>query len=1162
MSKEIKFDDAQKKAINIEENAVVSAGAGSGKTSVLSSRFAHLVLDKKINVEDILTLTFTKKATVEMYGRIYQTLRDADPKTVENFHKASIQTLDSYCTKIARLGSNFYGISPGFAVDEDAIAESVRAMALPFILKNRNEPGIKNLVRTKSIQDIANELFVNPILYNSSIAFPLDFNKMLSDQIKTVTEGWSEIGKKFIEDYIAMQRALDDFDGNRSTKFFTALSETFIDDVPEFPDTSMEDGENPALAKALTDFMFYLDKISNIRGGTGKGIEEIKNIFYDLKYEIIPKLKSLMSFVVSYPLVKSIVPLMEEFQEMTNDLKRDESILTFRDVSNLALAILTEHPEIRSAEKQKYRAIMIDEFQDNNSMQRDLLFLLAEKPERMEKSVPQVDELCPDKLFFVGDEKQSIYRFRGADVSVFRSLSNDFKKGRMDLSTNYRSNSALIASFNTIFGGASYPPDGKRTHPNPSVFYKGETEQKNVPPYEAIYNDAEIPDSSAKEISNLTKAGLKKFYEPRIHIALYDEGQETKDGDLTKDEAEAQWTANQIRKLLDEKKVNPSDIAVLFRKYSLQPLWERTFLESGIPYSTETVTGFFNSFVVSEIVSFLRLVAYQNERVTYEQVLFSRFVSLSNEEADAILAMEQEPFTENAEEILSEESAVRFNHAGKMYREILIDSKTKPLAEIVTKLWYEFGYRYETMWNQKVSMYSTLYDRIFELARRADEVTTSLPDFVDGLRVFEDEMEKLENMDIPIEQTDGVRIMTIFKSKGLQFKYVFICGCGKKGKAETNTQAVYMSRTHGLSVNMQSEIEMLRQSENYFFSLAKTEEEKMESAELRRIVYVAITRAIEEVFITGSFKKDFDDETKFLPGSDSNPKSTLDVLTPAIAHFYAEDYKGEKPFTFETIEPISAPKIKVRTNEKTDGNGKKSCCKRILSLAEKSTQIEKEEIPSPYTFPSMLVSHGEENDGGAKSLDEKIPYPEIDEIVRDEAEKHRPEKSSDTDEKKHTFSYDDFGTIAHAYIEAAVNKSNAEIPEKYFSLLDGSEKKIRTIRKICTEMKNRFKESEIGKSALSSEWHRAEYAFHYKKGETIISGKMDLVFMSSNGEYVIVDYKTNRHVRPEIYFEQLASYREALSQMTGCPMEKIRCVLYYLRWGKEVEITGKLRIEN
>ncbi|MBR6296117.1 MAG: PD-(D/E)XK nuclease family protein [Treponema sp.] len=254
-----------------------------------------------------------------------------------------------------------------------------------------------------------------------------------------------------------------------------------------------------------------------------------------------------------------------------------------------------------------------------------------------------------------------------------------------------------------------------------------------------------------------------------------------------------------------------------------------------------------------------------------------------------------------------------------------------------------------------------------------------------------------------------------------------------------------------------------------------------------------------------------------------------------------------KPFTFEDI----PPQVPVESIE--NPKGKEESARHIQSLMEKSKVMEKEEIAFPYIYPSSLVSSEVISTTEDESDAEEIPYAEIDTIIDSV-------KSGGT--KKTNFSYEDFGSAAHAYIEAAMNKSDEEISERYFALFEGDTKKIQRLRKICVEMRDQFLKSETGKAALSSKWHRAEYAFHYKKGENIVNGKMDLVFRTEDGGYVIVDYKTNRHVHPEIYYEQLACYREALSMMCGCPMEKIRCVLYYLRWGKDVDITSELKVES
>ncbi len=258
----------------------------------------------------------------------------------------------------------------------------------------------------------------------------------------------------------------------------------------------------------------YLDKIillfnPRLPGNTkNETIIVIKEKIKELRNKY-SKLCSIASFIANYKITQLIYPLLNEFQNKFNDYKRSKGILTFADISHLALEILINHPEIREVEKTSFKAIMIDEFQDDNQLQRDLLFLLAEKQERNKKSVPEPEELYPDKLFFVGDEKQSIYKFRGADVSVFRKLKTELaNNSNLSLITNYRSHPALIASFNSLFGGYEYPTTveelespTKRNFDKASLFVneKQILENKNfssVPDFEATYNWLKLQDKT------------------------------------------------------------------------------------------------------------------------------------------------------------------------------------------------------------------------------------------------------------------------------------------------------------------------------------------------------------------------------------------------------------------------------------------------------------------------------------------------------------------------------------------------------------------------------------------------------------------------------------------------------------------------------------------
>ena len=219
---------------------------------------------------------------------------------------------------------------------------------------------------------------------------------------------------------------LNHFDGNRDTSTFKkAFAVIAENELPRNPRLSEDDVWN-CDEQALNKLEKYLRSIivfkkinkpgalkcdESIKESWKKAIDDMKRI-WDV-------LLSLCVYLAGFPTIKELIPLFVEFQDIVNGIKRNTGYLSFQDVSSMAMCILRDHPEIRALEKKKYRAIMIDEFQDNNTAQRDMLFLLAERQDRMEKGVPSVDELCPDKLFFVGDEKQSIYRFRGADVSVF-----------------------------------------------------------------------------------------------------------------------------------------------------------------------------------------------------------------------------------------------------------------------------------------------------------------------------------------------------------------------------------------------------------------------------------------------------------------------------------------------------------------------------------------------------------------------------------------------------------------------------------------------------------------------------------------------------------------------------------------------------------------------
>ncbi|MBQ0039824.1 MAG: UvrD-helicase domain-containing protein [Treponema sp.] len=1179
------FDSYQKDAINARKNSVVSAGAGSGKTTVLAERFSSLVLEpgKNIGVDQILTLTFTKKATVEMSARIYKVLRQHDPQKAADFFKANIKTLDSYCNTVAKMGCHYYGISPDFTQDDEQINSAINAMALPYILEHRENKAIKSLVRADSFERIAEELFVEPILSYSTIAEPVDFDSMVALQVKEIVRRWNKTTELLNNDFVEMEAGFRNAQGmNFSNDTVLAYNAVYGSDATvEIPEP-IHITEETVTSLKINHILEYMKITGGIAGlkkpGNLKGLKDLSEIINDIKarYE---ELCNLFTFISGYETTTELLPLLKDFQNKVNAYKRSTGILSFKDISNMAKCILRDYPEIRQIEKERYRFIMIDEFQDNNQDQRDMLFMLAEKLSRKEPGIPEVKDLEPEKLFFVGDEKQSIYRFRGADVSVFNALSGDFKDGNLNMSTNYRSASALIKGFNTIFGGYDYPlpaaPIENQEESNvaveiPSAFYNNHKDYGfDIPGYEAVYKEVLLPEEKQKEAA--VESNREKIFEPHIHFALFDKEKENGSEPIAEEEAEAQWIAEKIKELtttgIGGKVYSHNDIAILMRSYSLQPLYERTFLKNGVPYNTEVVTGFFSDGPVNDIFSMLRLCAYPDDTMAYAQVLHSPWVNLTFKQANEIILAprtEGVPFSEDAKSILPKDALRRYNHAKKFFEELNSSAKTEPLTKTVTKLWYGSGYRYETMWNNTVVMYSKLYDLIFELARQSEENKMTLGAFVDSVRTYRDQAEKLDNMDIPLEQSEGVHILSIHKSKGLEYPVVFVIATHKKGNNDRNDKAVYVSKKYGITVNACATPEI--GGTNPFFSEAKEENNAMTGAELRRLAYVALTRAKDHLFITNGKYAKSKNYASYIPGNGGNPSTLFGILEPIYNYYFdgRDDATISGPFsrTFIDSEELSegqkssnTESAKIQLLNKIQDSG----------ILDGIKTIEDEKLERRYANPSQLHAPDDETCKNGTFISPSVAeknvhkeYDEINKIIDSTIPKY------EDNEKQPEFSHAHFGTIAHAYLEAKINRMTPKISNRDIVGLEGKEKNLETIKKICTLMADSFEETDLGKMAMSSKWHKAEYEFRcrikFDDGSSkIIKGTIDLVFENDDGTYTIVDYKTNQECKPEIYYNQLACYMEAVSQMMGVSKDKVKCKLYYLRFNREIDITEKVK---
>ncbi|MDR0315536.1 MAG: UvrD-helicase domain-containing protein, partial [Treponema sp.] len=1258
------LNDEQRAAAFCTENAVVAAGAGSGKTLVLASRFAWLITEKNIRIHEILSLTFTRKAAAQMYQRIHALLseiaaEDSGVKgerarqALNDFIHARIQTLDSYSAALVTQAAVRYGISPNFTIDEGRCRELALEESLPFVIARRAHPALERLYSQKSPEMIAHDIFAEALFNYSAIDEPPGIMRDIQKQFEIICAEWkqqyitiNDLLNKMAESISADETLLPDL-VPLTSQFISGrivfpgeaeIRDYFIFIKNTTPESCIEKAESHPVQDAIIKTLTFMSEINSLNLRKGKksdnhakeAIKQLRGIF--------AAFSSLAVFCLQAALIQSVMFLLDDLQRRYLNKKRSEGVLTFNDVARLARTILLEQQDLRQSEKESFKAIMIDEFQDNNELQKELLFLLAEKPELTNKGVPPAADLSPGKLFFVGDEKQSIYRFRGADVSVFRKLKNELHSRELPLKTNYRSAPLLIGSFNTIFGGSKfdcmrrvhtpslrdetegmypetntlpkqpYPvrsaaglvdPEGKETLPeNPSVF----AASSSLPLHEAAYS----PLLAGKE------------GEGKLSLCILDkkniDNEESES--LAAVENEARFTAERIQYLLNEKneaggpKYRPDDIAILFRSRGPQYLFEKHLRLLNIPYACEDLNGFFFGGPVNDIMSVLRLAAYPLDRAAYAEMLRSPFTGLSLPGLAICLAAVNKPesprpFDDEPLPLLADGDHIKYRQGQRLYHLIRDKSCTESISSLVSELWYNQGYRYETEWNPQTAIYHELYDYLFHLAAQADTENKDLAAFTDSVQALRDSGERLRDIEIPLERPSAVHLLTVHKSKGLEFPVVFLCCCDKHSQW-SSASAVFDTSEAGITLNPPlpaqcAEIDGVKR--NYFWERALNDEKSKRLAELRRLLYVGMTRAENELYLTGVLgigkdnkdeKNDFSlrlkkyYEEKIEKNSDKNTidgDTILDndtffgLCLPALtAHIPPEGLKAK--YSFFNIEEIPAYSQEYIRECEVRG--------ATLSNDQKGLNIFFERAEPFYRDAQFIQTPLIKNRHIAPSSLQKMikPSPEEDTMTNGYpdhfiiSKEYSGDNASDVFGKVDTmldryneqdedsgerFNSGGFGTIAHICAEALLNGEEAIIPPKLSGFLSAEE--AGAFLAAGNELAARFVRSPLGKIAQSAQMRKNEFQFRSfipdsQGNDHFISGTIDLLFEEASTIH-IVDFKTDNRENPNLHIAQMACYYRAVYDLFVANTHKeCRLWLYYLRSGHAIEMTEKAKNYN
>lgn len=1233
-----KLDPEQAQAAMAEENCVVTAGAGAGKTTTLASRYIYLVMGKRIPVRRILALTFTRKAAAEMYGRIYGELAQiSSPWALEQlseFPNAQIMTIDSFCANVVRQGARDFGYTPDFAIDDERSARMIATLAENFVVANARRPGLAELLKTYSLDSVASDLFcevakkyVTPAALYSKPFAPMKgrVRTLLAetathqlDRMRSIASGIVLISsaipspKADCQEAIACSIALDSLDNSTTT---------------DGPGRSFQSDNTPLMPEAWQKVVKRAAELSFRAYARSENETAVKEKAKTLKDYAI-RLRGLEEFCDFLPVYDDILDRLDEFAQECAKAKRMADLMDYKDLGLCAVDILTERKDIRKQWKQGIDSILIDEFQDNNNLQRDLLYLLAERPGDESDGIPKPASLADGKLFFVGDEKQSIYRFRGADVSVFKRLSgelaganashddgrdsssksNNLTQGSRNftLSTNYRSSAALIDFFNSFFAYAMDAPTASNKCSEPGevaaptspggasdVETSGDTDiGAGTADFYAHYvpmraaNTVDDGKACAESAASGCSSVMTYFLLERNDEADQGDmagggkadardrkvcscGEKTAPTEDTEDTNDAEDTedlilpensdfldpdddlAFEIARFIKENegklRLRPDgavakyeDFAILLRTTANQHRLEKYLRLMDIPFEAESQRSLFRESTANDLYNILALFTDPGDKAAFAAVLRCPLCRISDEGFMALLTEESRADRQGAEAPFSaapsasENGALRgaafeaselfaapagagfseydqkmLDRARQFYQTLSEKARTYSVAKILLYVWHFSGVRLDIASKSESRFYLEQFDYLFEIAASIDDKNGSIGDFLDTLRPYiKGEIERFDSSAVPQRRQAGVHIMTIHKAKGLQFPIVILPWVENSG-SKARSQKLWHMLPEGLTVDIKPYDKPGATASNIFFKLTSVSESLKDDAEIRRLLYVACTRAEDHLFFFG--------------------KSPRHGCAPQSFMWYLEGY-------LETESASALNKIVLRPCKTEEVRRLRKPAPHI-AMSDFASAYRKAygvSVPSDRTRASTVFVNS-----AAIGI---MPDISANVAAGQERDPAASGKAGETVGSGETVTSGDlipptrFGVLCHDIVEWAIGHDSTDGYTPSRAVAEGIEPARLSVATDSGKLlASHFIDSDFWRQIVARGTActiATEKPFMVKMGDLIIDGRMDL-FVETPEHIDIIDFKTDIFPEACRYWVQLEIYRHASQRFSG-----------------------------
>ncbi len=1255
----MKFTDDQQKVIDLRnENILVSAAAGSGKTAVLVERILQRIAgpeEDRIDVDRLLVVTFTKAAAAEMRERIGNAIADELEKHPDDphlqrqstlIHNAQISTIHSFCTFLLRNHFREAGIDPGFRVGDEGELGLIRRDVLGELLEEEYAAASPAFLRvtealSRGKTDEAMEKIIFS-LYDYAMSYPWPREWLFSHagdlclhpedkwEVNPLIEYACDLIKKYLLD--VRERML----------FCRAMAETSGGpwmygeniDATLASLEGIEQADTWQKLRSITEGVVFgrlsgkadpsvdpvlRERCKVLRSGAKDLVEDLQKRFFIYSDEAICRYGERAAENAA-----ELVRLVLRFEEAFSEAKRKKNLVDFSDLEHFALKILCRHEEGEKgftptetalSYREFYREVMCDEYQDSNFVQETILQAVSTENDR----------------FMVGDVKQSIYRFRLARPELFLDKEKEYSYEaggagrRIDLHQNFRSRKGVIDSVNFLFEALMDHSLGKIDYDDAAALKVGAT----YPAYEAA-------DPVTGEDPGTTEL-LIRYLQPE------DEGEEPEGKEngskLSKEDkltAEAEMIAMRIRELtsddlkcVTERKKDPvtgeetmslrkamfGDIVILIRSDSGKAeTFKKVLEENNIPCYINSKSGYYD---VPEVAVLLQLFQALNnplDDIPLFGVLKSVFGQMSDEEIAGLRVGEGARRNESLYGSLKRSckegrspKALRFL---EWYESLRSCTVYLSISELLEKIIEENGYL------EYVSALPGGEQRRANVLMLMQKATAFEQTSFRGLYHFVRYIEQIRKYavdegeaSILDEHADVVRIMTIHKSKGLEFPICFVSGLGSQFNRMDAGATVITDMEYGIALDYvdperRTKVKTLQRQ----ILAGKTNLDSQ--AEELRVLYVALTRAREKLIMTGTAEGGKKWENCPLPvkgskavlpfSARSRANSFLEWIMNAYAWENALDPEKKPPMVIREFYPESEQETKERKSRDT------------LKTMQDFLQHMKEQKPDAeilqelegkfaYRYPrealknlhekttvselKMAAIHGLDDEEG----DDLHFLQGVTDVEEDIDGGSTPETQTDTGKpgKGSVFGMGvrpgaAYGSAMHRFMELyeygrepseeevrrqlEAFTASGRITEEYHDLI--------SIRKILG-----FLNSDLGgrvaACAKSPGAIKREQPFvigvpasrlgeEYPDTETVlVQGIIDLYLQEADGDLVLVDYKTDHVKTPEElvlrYRVQMDYYREALEKLTGKRVKER--ILYSFCLDREVKVED-YRSEN